>query len=463
MNMIRSQRGQAIILLAFAIVALVGFAALAIDGGRVLSDKRHAQNAADNSAFAAALAKIKGQDYVTAAQNRAISNGYTNGQNATIVAVNLCSETGITCPGVPNGAVLADYIRVRITSVVPTTFARVLGRDKVTNVVEAIAHAQGVTIMPYFSGAAMVAMKQSGCGICANGNVFLDINGSGAFSNSTTASGDCSMDFEGNGTYTADGGYTVASGGALCKTGNVNVSPNQVTQGSQLPYPPDIDIPAPTINCSGTGSVNTTTKVVSPGTFNSHLDLGSNGNYTFEPGDYCFNGGVTINGNINVTANNVNFRINASSFQINGNTTFSCSNMIVYGFGGTGMEFNGNGSNNCTGVTFYMKSGKVTWNGNVSNTFKAPTSGPYKGLLLYMPYPNSAALTINGNSGNQLTGSIIAPAAPITINGNSGTSGLHTQIIGNSITLNGNSNTTINYDPAEQFIPPASPKIELTK
>jgi hypothetical protein len=72
-------------------------------------------------------------------------------------------------------------------------------------------------------------------------------------------------------------------------------------------------------------------------------------------------------------------------------------------------------------------------------------------------------MTINGNSGNQLTGSIIAVSSPITINGNSGSTGLNTQIIGYTIALAGNSNTTINYNPADQYSPPANPTIELTK
>jgi hypothetical protein len=137
--------------------------------------------------------------------------------------------------------------------------------------------------------------------------------------------------------------------------------------------------------------------------------------------------------------------------------------MLVYSQGGTGMSFNGNGSNTCVGVTFYMATGSVTWNGNVGNTFKAPTSGIYQGLLIYLPYGNTSSMSINGNSGNQLTGSIIAVSSPITITGNSGSSGLHTQIIGYTISMAGNSNTTINYDAAEQYNPPANPTIELTK
>jgi uncharacterized membrane protein len=53
-----SEKGQALILIAFGIVTLIGFTALAVDGGRVFSDRRNAQNAADTSALAAALAEL---------------------------------------------------------------------------------------------------------------------------------------------------------------------------------------------------------------------------------------------------------------------------------------------------------------------------------------------------------------------------------------------------------------------
>lgn len=461
------ERGQALILITLAAVGLFGFAALAIDGSRVFSDRRHAQNAADTAVLAAALAKVRAETpdvgdaaAETAGLARAASNGF-DASNST-VEINNCAEPGLNppCEGMPAGAVLSEYIQVVIRFNTATTFARILGRDQVPSVVSAIAHVQGTSSTSTSGGDAMVGLKQSDCGICANGNVTLDINGSGMFSNSTSASGNCSMDFEGNGTYASDGGFTVANGGAVCNSGNVTLT-GTTQSASPIPYPPSYNIPVPDFACSGVGSVSGNT--VLPGVFDNHLELNGSGNFAFLAGNYCFNNGVTINGNINVTANNVNFRINASNFQINGNSTFNCTNMIVHGVGGTGIEFNGNGSNQCTGVTFYMQSGKVTWNGNVAQTFKAPTAGPYKGLLMYLPYPNSADLTINGNSGNQLTGSIIAPAAPITINGNSGTAGLRTQITGYFITLNGNSNTTINYDPSEQYLPPSSPSIQLTK
>ncbi len=47
-----SEGGQASVLLAFAFIALLGFTALAIDGGMIYSNRRHAQNGSDASSLA---------------------------------------------------------------------------------------------------------------------------------------------------------------------------------------------------------------------------------------------------------------------------------------------------------------------------------------------------------------------------------------------------------------------------
>jgi predicted nucleic acid binding AN1-type Zn finger protein len=131
--------------------------------------------------------------------------------------------------------------------------------------------------------------------------------------------------------------------------------------------------------------------------------------------------------------------------------------------GGSGISFNGSSTNNCTNITFYMESGGVQWNGNADNVFKAPTSGTYDGLLIYLPNDNSSPVYINGNSGNQFTGSVIAVSSAVSINGNSNTGGLHTQVLANTIDFSGTGTTQIHYNPDEQYNPPAFPTIELTK
>jgi Flp pilus assembly protein TadG len=56
MNTHPKERGQALIMIAFAAVGLFAFTALAIDGGAAFSKKRQAQNAADAASLAGALA-----------------------------------------------------------------------------------------------------------------------------------------------------------------------------------------------------------------------------------------------------------------------------------------------------------------------------------------------------------------------------------------------------------------------
>src|SRR5215208_8361157 len=100
------ERGQALIMIALAVVGLFGFSALAIDGSRIFSDRRHAQNAADTAALAAALARVRATGSnldvngnpiqpaidaatVAAGLDRAASNGYVNDTDSS-VDVNMC-------------------------------------------------------------------------------------------------------------------------------------------------------------------------------------------------------------------------------------------------------------------------------------------------------------------------------------------------------------------------------------
>lgn len=467
MEKFKSERGQAIILIAFAIVALVGFAALAIDGGRALSDKRHAQNAADTSAFAAALAKIQGGDFTAvtqAARNRALSNGYNNGANpngsSSIVEVNLCSDTGIVCQGLPVGANASEYIRVKITSTINTSFARVLGRTTVTTAAEAIAHASEVNPKPPGFAAALAAFKKDGTPFTGTGNGTLTVNGSGIYSNSTDT--DCpngAMKLGGSINFDVDDTYGYQTPGTVCTIGGQTLS--DPTQNADQVDIPDFSstYPAPTINCGPAPSPQLIGNEYQPGTYNG---LNVSGDYSFAPGNYCFNGNVRLLSG-NVTAHNVNFRMNSGQFKTSGNSTFTCSNMLFYGAPGSdGLSFNG-GSNNCTDVTFYLADGGIDTTGNSSSTFVAPTSGPYAGILFYLPNDNTSSITINGNSGSTFTGMIIAIGSTVTINGNNNTTGLRIRVLANEINFSGNGNTVINYYDDVEIIIPDDPTIELIK
>jgi hypothetical protein len=465
------ERGQSLVIIALAVVGLFGFSGLAIDGSRVFSDRRNAQNAADTAALAAALARIrepivanKATAAELAATQRAGTNGYADDANST-VEVHMCNETGLTppCEGLPGGATLAEYIQVKIESTIPATFARIVGRQEFTNIVTAIAHAEDAIPGPLFDGAALVTLKPDGSDtFTANGAAFLDVNNSGVFNNSRDL---CGMSVVGSGEYHVDTSFQLA--GAYndhCERGSVDLyGPLQST--TAVPYPPVITVPVPNITCSGTGSgtTNGDTTTFTPGNYPGGISLNSTQHVIFAPGNYCFGGNVTINGSANVVANDINFSINSGSFAIAGASTFTCNNALFHINGGNAMQFNGNGGNYCNNVTFIASTGTVTWNGNVSNRFFAPTGGVYEDVLIYVPYGNTSELKLNGNSNNQFTGTIMAIQSPITISGNSGTTGLHSQIIGYTIELQGSSHTTIHYVPEEQYAQVDPSAITLTK
>ena len=95
-----SEKGQVLILIALAAIGLFAFAALAIDGSMVFSDRRHSQNAADAAALAGALAYVRENDIDTAAQTRATENGYDGGamSDVTISTTDIAAGSG-KCPG----------------------------------------------------------------------------------------------------------------------------------------------------------------------------------------------------------------------------------------------------------------------------------------------------------------------------------------------------------------------------
>src|SRR6266498_4906610 len=459
------EKGQALIIIALAAVGLFGFAALAIDGSRVFSDRRHAQNAADTASLAAALSKIRADppqtgDAVAEAAGlaRAASNGYDN--TNSIVEVHNCAEPNLNpaCQGVPAGADPTEYIQVVIRLKTQTTFARVIGRTEVSSIVSAIARAVPGGPGPVGGGFALSAMSpHDPNAVYGHGNFNLDIRNSGVFDNSDDG---CAFTTSGSaGTYSVDTAFNVV--GDHCQNGFAQLD-GPFQSASQLPYPPPpMDVLTPSITCNGDSVYDAANHTYSPGNHNN-LNI-PNGTIIFAPGNHCFYGGVSINGNTNIIAFNANFLIASGEFQSNTNGTFTCDNLLVHINGGTGFRINGNSTNNCTGVTFFASTGDVSWNGNAIINFAAPTWGPYQGLLIYLPYENHSALSINGNSQQSLTGSIVAVGSPISINGNSGTFALSSAIIGYTVSLGGNGNIVIDYHPDDQFTQIDPTLLQVTK
>lgn len=454
MKHVNFEKGQALIIIVLAIFGLVGLTGLTIDGGNVYSDRRHAQNAADAAAYAAALAKVRGANWEAAGMARAADNDYDDNGTSNTVKVVSPPEAG-KYTGNP------DYIQVLIVSHVDTYFASVVGVHQMTNRVQAVSRTKLSGIGPLFDGTALVTLKETGTTFSTCGsNTNVDVQNSGIFVNSSS---DCAMHPAGNVTLAVDTAFSVVnSSDPMCTSGSVTVDGPIVGGAEQVPYPPRVDLPAPSIECSSDGYRDGNTYY--PGNYNGIIVDDESGTFSFAPGDYCFNGDVLFDGNIDITANFVSFRLNSGEFKLIGNSTLTADHLIVFGTGSSsGMHFSGNGDITSTNTTFYMESGTVSWDGNANNTLIAPTAGPNANMLLYMPFGNTSNLRINGNSDSTIQGSIVAISAPVELYGNSSTNSISSQIIGYTISACGNGTLDINYDPADNYQQQEPAKIELTE
>lgn len=123
------------------------------------------------------------------------------------------------------------------------------------------------------------------------------------------------------------------------------------------------------------------------------------------------------------------------------------------------VQLNG-GSYEGSGVTLYLGNGSFAIRGNAQVNFTAPTSGPWKGLLIYMAPTNNHALTINGGASSVLKGTIYAPGPPpggnqkCTVEGSSESFVFEGQLACYSVKLIGSSKWSIVYNPDWVYSPP---------
>lgn len=406
-----SEKGQALILIALAAVGLFGFAALAIDGSRLYSDKRHAQNAADTAALAAALAHARGEDVNAAAVNRALSNGYDSGSSNDVTVTITASPSGV-CPANTVG----EDITVDIVSSIDTTFARVLGRQTLSSAVTATARACGSYTGPPFFGNAIVSLAPSGVGYDAHGTPDWNITGGGILVNSSSnPAATCG----GNAGVIAPSVTSVGSTGFSCHTVNIGTTSTgatQVTANTYLAMFPRQ--PA----CNGTASSYGGQLHPQAGADGSRVAF--SGDMDFAPGLYCVtNSPGPYHGQI--TGSNVMFYIMSANFS---------------------MTFNGGGNLTATAQNCDVDPANC-WDDDFDGVlmYLAPQFDANGNLL------NTQAIDMRGNGTGDLVGTIIAPSADVTMFGNSGTGAFNTQIIAYQVDSGGNADITVTYQASDNY------------
>ncbi|MBN2676998.1 MAG: Tad domain-containing protein [Anaerolineaceae bacterium] len=431
-------KGQALVLIAVALVGLLGVVAMAVDGSMIYSDRRELQSAADNAAMSAA-ATAAGRMDTHALNYQSFTCGSAGVQDAMVHALNKAIDSvalygysvdtdisdhngvQISCHIDVNAGLVERYLDVRVEIVHQsnTGFTRFILPNGVSNTVEAVAR-----IHPRRSlsmGNAIAALSPN-CdpGIDVGGNGSVNVMGGGIFSNSCmafTGATDITVnvDYGGIGYVTS---YT--------EKGNVDLQPPGLTPEQSTELLPYVEIPTPDcLSLPDYGVVNVDgVLTINPGRYDG-ITLDGGDHLIMNPGLYCLYG----------------------DFQTNGHQT---------------VEVNPSSSGD-EGVTIYMASGTLLFNGNSLIILRAPAiSQPpaIKGMLVYMPPSNTGTITLTGTSGSSFRGTVYSPYGDIIVGGTADIP-FATELVGANVTVSGNAAIDITDDAYVNYTRP--PLMELVK
>ncbi len=423
----RQERGQAILLMALALIGMLGFAAVALDGGNIYSEQRRAQSAADNAVLAAAYQYMRGitvsSTISNAAIDNALANDYDNNSTSNWVKFYRPPIVGVYAGN-------SSYMQVVITERVPTALAHLVYQGPFQLTVYATGYAKKGG--PPVDGNAVVSLAPHGCQtFFDNGNATISVTGGGGlFANSDGKDADgndvCTgstrvMDAGGGGHINSDAPISVVADASDAYGGDISPAPQSGAE--PIPSDPLSDLNKPKCNTAPGESTDLTSgSPASPGTYRK-IDIGNN-NVTLSPGLYC----IMYDGN-----NAVNL---GSSGVLSG-----------------------------TGVTIYVDRGEVSLQGGTVK-LKAPSAiynpecatlmqwdAPddsvchYVGIVFFMGRDNTRGLTLSGNANYEVIGTVYGPSSRVTLAGN-GDWTLTGQILANSFKTTGNGEVKVHYDPS---------------
>jgi hypothetical protein len=399
------RRGVVAVLVALSLIMLVGFAAVAVDGGLLLHREREVQSVADAAALAAAddlflnYRLNQGVDKTGTAAKAAVRVAADNGfdKSNSTVTVNIPPLTGLFV-GQPG------YAEVIITYNQPRGFSGIFGTESIPVAARAVAYGSwtpakiGILVLdPHSSG----SFYDNGGGTVNVSGVPIIVD-----SDSPTA-------------MVAVGGATVTAS-EFDVTGVPGQSGSGVFTGTLYNgVPPTPDplryLPEP--------DPSTMTQQV---TKNSGLHV-SGGNKTIQPGVYSGGISVTGNGSLNMQPG-------------------------IYYMDGGGFSFSGQGNLDAQGV---MIVNNPSTNSDVISISGSPgasivltpmTTGPYQGISLWQTRTSTNTISVSGNGSSTISGTFYAQHGLLQVSGNGGSDVLGAQYISYDLKISGNGGYKLNWN-----------------
>ncbi len=341
----REQSGQIYLTVALLIVTLLACAGLATDLGYFQNQRRRMQSAADSAAIAGERELMAGNTstVVSAAQNDASINGFTDGSNQTIVTVHNPPLSGAHAGD-------SNAVEVIVKQPQPTFLLRVLGMKSVNVATRATAieggsldciYALNPTARDTVAFGFGVSLFASNCGIIDDSN------------NQSEA-----MSFE---------IVSLVKAASFAVTGKVGsflitlVSPKPVTGTPPVPDP-FARLQAPAFAVGHCDHIN------------YQVPLVSVGRPPINPGVYC--GGITspLASVGTLTLNPGTYILNGGGLQFTGAAILKNAKTGGDGHGGVTFYITGNSTYPYEGLNL---------TGAAINSLNAPTSGPYEGILFF--------------------------------------------------------------------------------
>jgi hypothetical protein len=501
-RLLQDRSGAAFLLIAFTFFLVIGMIGVAVEGGTWLMIRRNMQAAADAAAYSAVSAIAAGNQSSSGYFNEALAVAAANGY-ALPGQANCFPQPGSICvnspPLPPDRYSAPQYgptgtspaVEVLISQPQAATIPQMFGVPSVTIRARAVAAVNGTTGTPAGSDCVLALDPTASGALTLTGTgTSLNLNGCGIAVDSNACGGSAS-----SGDAITTGGSSVIvtnSGVSLsgCAAANISPAPAQFQNPVQDPYA-NLQ-PPPTGTCTnepgginaaacGVSSSETLTHwlahptacgptgtsaacpngicILHPGTICNGLDLSSSSSGLTV---VLLSGLYVIDGNVNGgTGNNLNALKMSSSNETledcsvsptpagcpsgdSGGVTIyaTADSNQTYGAAG-GFTMSGGGGNNPNINLTAPQSTTATAPGYVPGCYgpgvTPPPGQPPCGIALWEG--GSDPSNITGSTSSSINGAIYTPTAALTYSGNtSQTSTGCTQIVADTITINGTSN-----------------------
>jgi Flp pilus assembly protein TadG len=418
------ERGQALVLFAILLVAIIGAAGVLVDGGMAWANRRQAQSAADLAALAAAKA-LADAGFPCTAAGKTIA---TTAANA-VAGFNGFNTVTVDYPATGGSHNGCTYVKVSVSRPMDTTFSRVVGQNQWTPSASAVVM---VASMQAAGGAKCTfcslnssndnhtLLVQLGSTLIVDGEIY--VNSSNGLKN-----GDPTTPVKLNNWYVGGDGFDIFGAGGRIQASKISVVGGWETHDNGIavattatcaaadrPDPIAYATLSPPIHANvcihqpklADPLANYPTPIAGDYPTRSATQAKYTGNQTYnlQPGVYI--GGIQIAGTANVVMAPGLYYIQGGGFSVGGSASVSAVGVTIYNGSGVGKK-------GAAGDVEIKTKGTVT--------LSAPTTGPTAGMTIFMDRLSSKTITLQPESTTQCASTAASGSPQGCIGGISGT------------------------------------------